>query len=84
MHRMHKLLNEDDWVQVTSSNCGYVGPGQLIDIAYGVTWLVKVEKEGVETVIAVKAQHLKTLGETTPKPAFSDKDKDKKKKKAKK
>ncbi len=55
---MHKLLNEDDLVHVTHSGCGYTGPGQLVSIAYGATWLVKVDIESHTTIITVKAQHI--------------------------
>jgi hypothetical protein len=54
-----KLLEEGDLVEVTASKSGYRGPGQLIGIAYGTHWLVKVPRDdGRNTVITVNAMHL--------------------------
>lgn len=60
-----KLLNSGDQVQVRTSTSGYVGPGELVEIAYGITWLVKVERNGVPTIITVKATQLCKVGEIT-------------------
>lgn len=60
---MSKLLNEGDHVEVISSNSGYKGPGELVSIAYGSTWLVKIEKEEKTTIITVKSQHINKISE---------------------
>lgn len=56
------IWNEDDWVEVKKSTCGYTGPGQLVSLAYGTTWLVRVEWKDQTRVITVKAQYLGTGG----------------------
>jgi hypothetical protein len=56
---MAALLNENDWVEVKQSNCGYTGPGQLIALAHGSTWLVRIERDGASRIISVKAQWLR-------------------------
>jgi len=52
------LWNEDDLVEVRQSPSGYQGPGQLVSIAHGSTWLVRIEQHGSTRIITVKAQFL--------------------------
>lgn len=60
---MAKLLNEGDRVEVTFSNSGYTGAGELISIAYGSTWLVKVDLPEKTTIITVKSQYINKLSD---------------------
>lgn len=64
---MGKLLNEGDCVEVTFSNSGYTGPGELISIAYGTTWLVRVNVGERITIITVKSQYLEKISEAKAK-----------------
>ena len=55
---MSKLLDEGDYIEVKFSNSGYTGPGELLGIAFGSTWLVKVPHGEKTKVISVKAQFI--------------------------
>lgn len=62
---MEMLFHPGDRVQIRKSKRGYTGSGEIIDLAFGINFLVKVEIEGKETVILVRAMdmvHLKTEG----------------------
>lgn len=49
------LFQPDDRVEVRKSNSGFTGPGQIVDVAFGINYLVRVEREGRTTVILVRA-----------------------------
>lgn len=62
-----KLLNPGDCVEITYSKAGYKGPGELIGIAYGTHWLVKIPQEdGRNPLITVNAMHLNRTSEAAP------------------
>lgn len=48
------LFNSGDRVDVRKSKCGYTGPGEIVDHAFGNTWLVKVSKDGFLPLIMVR------------------------------
>ena len=49
------LFQPDDRVEVKKSSSGYTGPGQVVDVAFGINYLVRVERGEKTTVILVKA-----------------------------
>ena len=56
-------FDEDDWVEVLSSNSNYKGPGKLLALAYGTTWLVKVDRQdGLPGVVTVREAHMRDRG----------------------
>ena len=48
------LFQDGDKVEVRRSKQGYTGPGEIVSVAYGSTFLVKVEIEEKPTVILVR------------------------------
>ena len=64
---MKLVLNEGDGVEVTFSKAGYKGPGEVVGLAYGNNWMIKIPPvEGRNSLIAVNAVHLTRMSETLP------------------
>ena len=41
-------------VEVRKSKCGYKGIGEIVSVAYGSLWLVKISAEGFPPIITVR------------------------------
>jgi proline racemase len=71
-----KLLNEGDCVEVTCSKSGYTGLGELVGIAYGTHWLVKIPPEaGRNSLITVNAVHITKISDAISREVKKDKKK---------
>lgn len=53
------LFNEDDYVLVTESKCGFRGKGQIVCSLHGSNYLVRVSIDEKERSILVNARNLK-------------------------
>jgi hypothetical protein len=52
------VFNPGDAVMVKKSRCGYTGPGVIIDQAYGVYFLVRIEDNQYRPIILVRMTDL--------------------------
>ena len=65
------MFKAEDRVHVNRSNSGYVGPGEIIEVAFGSYFLVKVERDEGNPIILVKMTDMRhdktTLVQKKPK-----------------
>lgn len=48
------MFKPEDRVHVNRSNSGYVGPGEIVEVAFGSFFLVKIEREEGNPIILVR------------------------------